>query len=582
MLFQQEKPIISKLIPDPRYTDNYITRQYTIHHPETSNVKGTLLPEIPYWAPHTPVFICADTGTGKSTFIMKELYPYAKSKRGKILVVSNRTALNTQYKREMLHEEQSPCEAYYTLEGLAAQDSFPGLDVQFCSYQALSGLMDRCRDNNPFLFVVFDEAHYFCADALFSEGVYKTLKRIPDVFRKSVRIYMTATPWEVRNLIQEVEKVTEYDMATRLFAAYYGAIAYPGCGVRRYHYYDFPRPQRDYRLHFLPAECRGDLTDNDALPELIKNSGDDKWIIFVNSKNAGRVLYSRLKDFCDVELLDADRKGTEAWNSLAENKKFDAKVLITTSVIDNGIDIKDDRVKNIVLTTVNRVEFMQELGRKRLSAGEHLNVYVPDLSARQLQWFINSNRDLIEHLRRFEECPTDDEKSKVAREYRARERRDEYFDGTNESRRLVQLGLYGGLYLDLCAKEHILHEKEFLAALKASESAHPFLDEACRWLGVESGHWIVNDPEEAKEALLNYMAQSCGDLAAKGDLDEFAAELKRLYEAAYGRRKNDRPDRVWGSGVIKTVIEELALPYVLVGGTKGPWKLKKEGDESNG
>ena len=537
MLNIPEKAIHAEMTESRRYTDDYITSQYTIHNPETSNVKEALIPEIPYWAPHTPVFICADTGTGKSTFIMKGLYPYAKSKRGKILVVSNRTALNTQYKREMLHEEHSPVEAYYTLEGLAVQDSFPGMDVQFCSYQALSGLMDRCRDNNPFMFVVFDEAHYFCADALFSTGVYKTLKQIPDVFRKSVRIYLTATPWEVRNLLQEVEAATPYSLEDRFLAYWYGPVALPGCGVRKYHYYDFPRPMRAYQLYYLPAECREDLTANDILPEIIKNSGDDKWIIFVNSKKAGRALYNRLKDFCDVELLDADRKGTAVWNSLAETKKFNGKVLISTSVIDNGIDIKDALVKHSVLTTINRVEFLQELGRKRLNEGEPLNVYVPDLSANQLKNYIKSNRELIEHLRRFEACPSDDEKSKVAREYRARERRDEYFDGTNESRRLVQIGLYGGLYLDLCAKEHILHEKEFLAALKASESAHPFLDEVCRWLGVESGHWVVNDPEKAKQALLEYLEESCGEFKCMEDLEEFSTKFKELDKAAYGSRE---------------------------------------------
>lgn len=582
MLNIPEKAIHAEMTEGPRYTDDYITSEYTIHHPETSNVKEALMPEIPYWTPNTPVFICADTGTGKSTFIMKGLYPYAKSKRGRILVVSNRTALNTQYKREMLHEEHSPYEAYYTIEGLAAQDSFPGMDVQFCSYQALSGLMDRCRDNNPFMFVIFDEAHYFCADALFSEGVYQMLKRIPYVFRKSVRIYMTATPWEVRNLIREVEAAAEYNIATRLFALYYGPVAYPGFGVRKYHYYDLPHPQRDFHLYYLPAECREDLTANDALPMLIEDSGNEKWLIFVNSKKAGRALRERLKGVCEVELLDAERKGTAVWNSLAEAKKFSAKVLISTSVIDNDIDIKDGLVKHIVLMTINRVEFIQELGRKRLNEGESLNVYVPDLSANQLKNYIKSNCELVEHLNRFEACPSDDEKSKIAREYRARERRDEYFDGTNESHRLVQIGLYGGLYLDLCAKEHVLHEKEYLAALKASESAHPFLDEVRRWLGAESGHWVVNDPEEAKKALLNYLEQSCGNFATKKDVEAFAVDLKRLYEAAYGRRKNDRPDRVWGSGVIKAVIEELALPYVLVGGTKGPWKLKKKGDESNG
>ena len=53
------------------------------------------------------------------------------------------------------------------------------------------------------------------------------------------------------------------------------------------------------------------------------------------------------------------------------------QILITTSVLDNGVNIKDSQVANIVLMTEDEDEFKQMLGRRRFaSENETINIFI--------------------------------------------------------------------------------------------------------------------------------------------------------------------------------------------------------------
>ena len=45
------------------------------------------------WNPETKVFISSPTGTGKTTFITKSLFPFAVENKKRIVYLVNRTAL---------------------------------------------------------------------------------------------------------------------------------------------------------------------------------------------------------------------------------------------------------------------------------------------------------------------------------------------------------------------------------------------------------------------------------------------------------------------------------------------------------
>ena len=67
----------------------------------------------------------------------------------------------------------------------------------------------------------------------------------------------------------------------------------------------------------------------------------------------------------------------ETFDYIINNEKFNFKVLITTSVLDNGINLKDSLIKHIVIETCNKTSFIQMLGRiRRENITDKLNLYI--------------------------------------------------------------------------------------------------------------------------------------------------------------------------------------------------------------
>lgn len=65
----------------------------------------------------------------------------------------------------------------------------------------------------------------------------------------------------------------------------------------------------------------------------------------MDSKREGRQLCGALADA--AQYLDADQKGSGTWRQIVEEERFEAQVLITTSVLDNGVNIRDEVVKTL-------------------------------------------------------------------------------------------------------------------------------------------------------------------------------------------------------------------------------------------
>lgn len=123
---------------------------------------------------------------------------------------------------------------------------------------------------------------------------------------------------------------------------------------------------------------------NEAVIDAIaSDKTKDKWLIFVTSKNDGKTLCRRINEETGrkAAFLDSSKKDSAVWNTLVSEAKFKEDVLITTQVLDNGVNIEDSALKKIVLPFCDRVEMLQMLGRKRLQPGEEVRVYVkiPDV-----------------------------------------------------------------------------------------------------------------------------------------------------------------------------------------------------------
>lgn len=82
-----------------------------------------------------------------------------------------------------------------------------------------------------------------------------------------------------------------------------------------------------------------------------------------------------------VVFIDSDSKNEEEGADIVKyigNKEcFKEDVLIATSVLDNGISIKDYELRNFIIMATTREQFIQMIGRKRKREDtECLNVYI--------------------------------------------------------------------------------------------------------------------------------------------------------------------------------------------------------------
>lgn len=77
-------------------------------------------------------------------------------------------------------------------------------------------------------------------------------------------------------------------------------------------------------------------------------------------------------------------------NNIINNQQFSCRVLCATTALDNGVNIKDDAVKHIILDVVTPVSTLQCMGRKRLKENETVNIYIRELDGRII-WGLNKS-----------------------------------------------------------------------------------------------------------------------------------------------------------------------------------------------
>lgn len=329
---------------------------------------------IPY---QPPVLISAQTGKGKNYFIMHRLREFAKQRGMSILYVSNRIALDLQQKQELaelthLNRKIFPSD----VDRLEDIEEFSNITV-LTYHKLYHRLLDKNANEwcKRFRFVVLDECHFFYSDAFFNPFTGDILKRIPQMFPNAVRIYMTATFDDVFEPIRFYEALEDPEDFHEYF------------DTESYKYY-FPRDYSNYTTFFF--------SDVQQIKEKVqeKDSNGGKWIIFVTSKAMGLSLCKELNDgkaakpiaaFIDAQSRVSDDYTIQVlWKRLCATGRFPGKVLITTSVLDNGFSIKDPEVANVVLFTNNKSEFLQELGRCRLGPGQRINVFIKKLDGASL------------------------------------------------------------------------------------------------------------------------------------------------------------------------------------------------------
>ena len=426
-------------------------------------LSDVLSDEIDTWSPEAPVIISAQTGSGKNHFILEALLPKIieenPSQKNLILILNNRIALNRQTKRklarllvEFTHNAKyiTEIEKYFTNEGV--DHIYINFDVvTVCSYHQLYSRCNRPTrsvnapnfigsiDISKFKYIVCDECHFFTSDATFNPDTGNILKEIVTQGQNAVRIYMSATPEVVveailreefsvaqtqrEKFIEFLDKKIEYERNSLGFMKNFfpkknrdrdtkQVTKNNKCRIK-YLEYKKEELESNFNLHvsfyymarnydYVVSNC---YQADEQLVELIQSS-ENKWIIFTNTD--GNALAEKLNQedvsavFLSREKIDADAKKKQAYDYIIKNETTDRKVVITTSLLDNGINILNERLKNtkdkvlnIAIDSFDRTQFIQMLGRIRAEKDVTVHLYIKEYSSRRLKSILAKDSMLL-------------------------------------------------------------------------------------------------------------------------------------------------------------------------------------------
>ena len=402
--------------------------------------------------------------------LLKKLIERFPDKNDYILFLSNRIATNRQSKIQVseLLTALIPDDKYKRkIEEIFTSKGIDEYCVDFekitiCTYHQM--YEQKLLSKKHFQYIICDECHFFTSDGIFNPETNNILKEIVTQGKDSIRIYMSATIEVVfeaivreefskieserdsvinemrnknfvhqkeiyyettyennlimENITKDLANMPHIERHRRLLWEKNWGIRYPYSEEEIKKIYDsyfleidfyyMPR-NYDYLEKIIPYET------NDELIEHIKQS-KGKWIIFVHSENEGKRLENELTKknvvnsddciFISRPVVKLEGKGQIEYDFIIANEKTNKRIVITTSILDNGINIKnseDDKQKNkilnIAIDSYDRTQFIQMLGRVRDNQKDKIKLYIKKYSLEDLKK--NIRRDTEELILRL-------------------------------------------------------------------------------------------------------------------------------------------------------------------------------------
>lgn len=300
------------------------------------------------WTPGSRILITAPTGSGKSEFIKQVLYDHCSTTFQKVLILSNRILLREQIKEDLRHNEN---------------DIVTVLNYQYLESRILSGgaLADLFSQYD---YIVYDEAHYIFSDSQFNRNTDLLIQPIKTTPKDKIFIFLTATPQAL------YDYQAEYDFVYTIESDY----SY----IENLYFYS-----------------------NNEIPESILQNipMSEKAIYFSSSAKDSLELSRRFIDsdfFCSESNTLSDLSNKDVLDQITKNSKFYNRFLFTTKVLDNGINIKDDNLKHVIIDMVDTITLIQCLGRKRiLSSNDKIQLYIKSYHDGNLKFLLKGFEDKI-------------------------------------------------------------------------------------------------------------------------------------------------------------------------------------------
>jgi len=431
------------------------------------------------WAGGEHIIISAPTGSGKTSFILNELLPFAASRKKRICYFTNRTALKEQLQKILKDNYESYASYIDVINYQKLYSMINAVMHQSNAYNAeFASYTEGILFSN---YYVFDEAHYLVADAYFNYDLGEFINllhtmlyeinpfstkiitsasteylklstylltvpktnhsKMLDSYYSQLPVTMSQKSYITRILRMKFLSPTHpfYDMYNnngREYPLIYTSIYGNGIQMRSLFTHsetaDDPNRCDSFQKYFdkyiqqpidnVISNCRNYILDAgdhggitpvyfnnyDEISIAVKTTPlDEKWLIFVSAKDEAWDLLQKLNNQpFDTVVITADNKkrsksmAKEQFQSITTHEFFTSRVMIATSVLDNGINLKDDAIKHVVIPGCLKYEFQQMLGRKRRkSTDEHFTVYIQNIP--EAKMLNKTHRDIVWNLQKL-------------------------------------------------------------------------------------------------------------------------------------------------------------------------------------
>ncbi len=500
------------------------------------------------------IFLEAPTGTGKTTFILKELLPFVKSLNMEILYLSNRFLLKEQIKKEIAEKQGLPTD----LAWLESVEELDGITV--ISYQKLQLLCQQegfvWEINRRYRYVVCDEIHYLLEDSAFNPEIIRLVRFLKDI--SSCLICISATLGELKEwIVWEKYGVNvrymkwvrendffEYLMFPKRFTTPMTLI------YTTIHSYTIP-------AHSVVEKVVYYAEQEQIIDAIGRSKLGEKWLIFQSNKSKAKELTKKLGD--SAALITAEDRENDTIAEIIHEGKFSCKVLVATKLLDNGVSLKDSQLKNIIIDTISRTEFIQMLGRKRcLNANDVVTLYIPQKSKKTFQGYLSPEMqetyDLVE-------------KDFASNEMIAKMLCDEKF--YSKVRRFFTLEK-GQLVKNPLATEYYDRQRKLVDKMitEFSSDEFAFIKEQLSWIDMEDTFdeqnlYTFQQQEEAISHIRDKLAELVGCELCQSEQEELRTFITE--RANDSRIRTQKGNRLLGKKAINELLQEYTLPFQIEG-----------------
>jgi hypothetical protein len=300
--------------------------------------------EINKWQLGQRILINSQTGTGKSELIKNNLYEHCKLLNKKILLMSNRNLLKNQNIVDIGDKiDFIKAHNYQEFEASILRGEF--IDELFSSYD----------------YIVYDEAHYFFSDSQFNKNTDLLIRPIKDTPKNKIFIFITATPDAL------LDYQDKFD--------YIYTLPYDYSYIKNIYFYTR-------------------LTNKSTIVESIINNiaKDEKILYFGSNAQDNFNMYQKYDNssfICSKGNSLNNECNQETISQIVNNSNFESHSLFSTKLLDNGVNLKDEDLKHIIIDMVDPISFIQSLGRKRcLNESDQINLYIRDYHKGNIYWIV--------------------------------------------------------------------------------------------------------------------------------------------------------------------------------------------------